>query len=80
MADKRKMWRYGGVIPLLLLMLLMVVSTVSAQIASENYQILSSTVNSGGGKGNSANYGVQNSTGQATPTGISQSPSKHSGN
>ena len=75
MYNTRKEWRIGGVIPLLLLMLLVAVSSGATQMTSQNYQILSSTVNSGGGRGSSANYGVQNSTGQPTPTGISQSAS-----
>ena len=74
MDGKNEMRRWMEMI-FLPLMLLFAVSIATAQMASQNYQILSSAINSGGGQGSSTSYGVQNSTGQAMPTGISQSPS-----
>ena len=66
--------RYGEMFLLLALMILMIAFHAAAQMTSPNFQIRSSTFNSGGGQGSSVNFGVQNSTGQPMPTDISTSP------
>ena len=66
--------RYGRMVPLLALMVILIASPIAAQMTSPNFQIRSSSLNSGGGQENSINFGVQNSTGQPMPTDISTSP------
>ena len=58
---------------LLTLMLLVAVSSVTAQMASSNFQIHSSSLNSGGGQESSTSFSLKNSMGQPGPVGISQS-------
>ena len=73
MDSQKEMRRYVGMGLLLLLMLLVAASAGAAQMASSNFQIRSSSLNSGGGQMGTANFGIQNSMGQPMPTGICQS-------
>ena len=75
MKDKRTSMRWGGVLFLMQLMLFLIVPTVAPQMSSPHSCIPTSVLYTGGGLGASASFGVQNSTGQSTPIGISQSPS-----
>jgi hypothetical protein len=73
MNSKKETKRWVEMRFLLALMLILIASTVEAQMASENYEIRCSSLNSGGGQTSSANFEMQSSFGQATPTGTSES-------
>ena len=73
MNGKRKKRLFWDMRFLILLMFLLVPSTIVAQMASPNFQIRTTLLNTGGGHESSTNFGMQNSTGQSTPTGIYQS-------
>ena len=64
MDGKRKRRRYVGMALLLPLMLVVAVSIVAAQMASQYFKIPTSVLCSGGGQESSANFRVQNSVGQ----------------
>ncbi|UCE17158.1 MAG: dockerin type I repeat-containing protein [Gemmatimonadota bacterium] len=72
MDSQKEMRRYVGIDLILLLMLLVAAPVGQAQTANNNFQIRSSSLNSGGGQMASANFGIQYSMGQPIPTGISQ--------
>ena len=74
MNAKRTWGQYGGIGLLFVSMILMTMSSVLAQMISNNYQIRTSVLTNGGGRKGSANYGIQNSIGQPTPSGLSISP------
>ena len=72
MEVKKERRRYVRAGSLLALILLVAASTALAQMASENFQISSSSINSSGGQMSSTNFGMQNSMGQPMPTGVCQ--------
>ncbi|UCE18650.1 MAG: T9SS type A sorting domain-containing protein [Gemmatimonadota bacterium] len=73
MNDKKVKRRYMSAGSLLAMMLLLAASSGFTQMASPNIQIRSSSLNSAGVWGSSANFEMRSSMGQPTPTGISQS-------